>query len=424
MSLAVPARKPFVLRESVRSFLIVLVAATFALPVKLFNVGEVEIPLAILIVFLGPFLALTSTRRIAHVGLLAAAFGASVVSAGLWDVFFSHVGSFRPYFSLVFFFMPYLGYFTGYVLVRSPDDLRRFVSIASLVGVISALGIAFTLLATRSPVRIEGDIQGSLLGLPLYATHGVNSLAITEFILFALIWINLFFGKRPALPLLILKFSGMLVLAALVVLSLSRGALLSMVAFILLAMTGIALRRPVLALGLVIGFAAIGAAVTVTFGDALATVWQVRIAQSSAEDNDANALTSGRLTLVNAALSDVEDNPVLGTGFSGFQRSRATLDEEDALNSSPHNQYLTMMWKPGIVAGAFLFAFLARSVGSLARIRRRQATDATTSGLWFLTLATLGVACFTWDVLLVPNIGAFSFFLFGAAASIDQGDRV
>lgn len=425
MSLALEgSRKPFVLKDSVRLGATLVLAAAFALPIKLFEAGGVEIPPAILAVFLGPFLANASDRPVAHVRWLAFGFCASVLSAGLWDLLYTSAGSFRPYFSVVFFFMPYLAYFTGFVLVRRPEELRRFLSVASIVGALAAIGMGLTLVATRTPVRIEGDIQGSLLGLPLYATHGVNSLAITEFILFALIWIDLFFGRAQSGLLVVVKLIGLLTLAALVVLSLSRGALLSLVAFVLLALGSLAFRRPALALGIVLGLGALGGAIVSTYGDALTTLWQAKIAQTDVSETggDANSVTSGRLTLVNAALTDIENNPVLGTGFTGFQVTSASLGEDDAANSSPHDQYLTMVWKPGLVAGFALFGFLAKAAGDLARLRRRPTFDATPAGLWLLALSVLGVACFTWDVLLVPNIGAFMFFLFGAAASIEQGD--
>jgi O-antigen ligase len=217
-----------------------------------------------------------------------------------------------------------------------------------------------------------------------------------------------------------LKTLGLGSLGALVFLSLSRGAVLACAVFVVLSLAFLAARRPVVAGAILAVFIGAGLYIGAAYGDALSAAWGTRVDQTTASlsEGETNDLTSGRLTLAASAVADLADSPIFGVGFTGFHEGRSAFTETDALNSSPHNQYLTMLWKPGVLAGGALLAFLYQCMVHLDRLRRAERDKETYVGLWCMAIGVLGVASFTWDVLLVPNIGAIMLFLFGACAAI------
>ncbi len=425
MSLAVPQARPtFALRDSTRATLAAIAAISFALPIRMANFGDFEVPLAMIMVLMG-LPTLFSLPKIPGGRLILGAAALALLSLCVWDISPKSENSFRPYFSYIFFFIPFATYSLGYTLVRRRGEVLRFVSISSLVGAIAGIGTAITIFRLGVPVRIEGELQGSLLGLPLYATYGVNTLAITEFVLFAFIWTDLIFHKGHKPLLVLIKLAGLACLTGLILLSLSRGATLSLVVFLALTVGALLFRDPRKATMILVAGALGGMLVVTAFGDQVGLAWSVRFNQSAnaASEGDVNDLTSGRLTLVGSAVGDLLDSPIFGVGFTGFHYGRENFSELDAQNSSPHDQYLTMMWKPGIPAGALLIWFVIRSVGSIGRLRKPMASGGVFVGLWCLALSMLLIAALTWDVLLVPNLGALMMFLFGACASVGEREQ-
>lgn len=425
MSLAIPQSRPaFVLSDISRAILTVVAAICFALPLKMAGVGEFEIPLAMVMVVLG-LPALFTLPKIENGKVLLSAMGLAMLSLCVWDLSPQSENSFRPYFSYTFFFIPFVTYALGYSVIRKREEFRRFVSLCSFLGALAGIGMAITIWRLGIPVRMEGVIQGSLLGLPLYATYGVNTLAITEFVMFAFIWTDLVFSKSPKMVFVLVKLAGLACLTALILLSLSRGGTLSLAVFVVLTFGALLLRNPQKAVIILAAFVVGGMYIVARYGDVVTTAWSVRFSQSAtaADEGDVNDLTSGRLTLVNSAVGDVLDNPLFGVGFTGFHTGRENFSQLDAQNSSPHDQYLTMVWKPGVPAGLLLIWFVIRNVGALGRLRKKGEHAGIFSGLWCMTLAMLLIAALTWDVLLVPNLGAWMMFIFGAASSIEHRER-
>lgn len=417
------ARPAILLTDSVRLTLILVAACSFALPITIAHAGDVEIPLAVVLALFG-VPAILTLARVPGAGWLIASVAVAVVSVCAWDISPGSAHSVRPYLSFLFFYAPYLGYGAGYAIVRRPEDLTRFISVSALVASLSGIGIVATLYVLGLPVLLDfqdsRSLQGSLVGLPLYATYGVNSLAITEFVLFAFIWIDLLFVRKSSALVIALKLAGIAALGGLIFFSLSRGALLSCLLFLVLSLVVLALNRPRAAIGVGLAVVVVAAFVGSEYSDLINLSWRNRFNETtgSIARGDADVLTSGRLTLVNAALADLEDNPFLGVGFTGFHDGKSTFGDVEAQNSSPHNQYLTILWKPGLISGGLLLAFLWTCMSRLNQLRRCEATPGIFLGIWCLAVALLGVACLTWDVLLVTNIGAVTIFLFGACVSI------
>jgi O-antigen ligase len=124
--------------------------------------------------------------------------------------------------------------------------------------------------------------------------------------------------------------------------------------------------------------------------------------------------SNGRLSLAQEAVSDVVKDPLFGTGFYGFQLQSDFFD----VVSSPHNQYLTAVWKMGILPGIFYLMFLYRSFRNLYILKLRHKQSKLYAGLWILMSVYILVFCMVWDVLLVPLIGSFIMFLLGGIARI------
>ena len=120
------------------------------------------------------------------------------------------------------------------------------------------------------------------------------------------------------------------------------------------------------------------------------------------------------------ALKELALNPLIGVGFRGFSDATGELSKFGELAGlSPHNQYLTAIWKMGVVASIpyflMIMAMLGRAFYCLEKYRRH----------WFvaLTIGVILVFCNLWDVLIVPNVGALFFYILGVfAASGRSGD--
>jgi hypothetical protein len=258
------------------------------------------------------------------------------------------------------------------------------------------------------------------LGFPLYATFGVNSLATFEFCLAALILIDLFFvGGRPLLE-VVVKAAGFFVLVYLIVFTLSRGALGSLVFFYLAATVGLSLFKPKQGFLLLAIVSVTGLVGTTQFGDSISQAWSEKafLAGAVLGNGDIHDFSSGRDVLVLGALQDIEANPLTSSGFNGYRVSKDV--KGDDVHGSPHNQYLLMFWKAGLPTGICLLAFLLYGGGCMVRVAGplRQMNVYHGIGLIFLTYFLW--TFLSWDILLVPNIGALSFFLFGGMVGCDE----
>lgn len=401
--------------------------ACLGIPAVLTRLLDVEVPLSALACLASvPFYFLIPNIR--EKFFITAAFFLSVISVLFNAVFISRNVGAAPFLSLVYFFSPYLLFFSGYRLVRSDEDmsfaLRWFSVVFALVSFVVVSGI-FTAGGT---VRVEGELLGSLLGMKLYGTYGVNSLAVFFATMFAVMVIHVFYGERrldiAAVPYLL----GMAGLLFLLIGSLSREAILGCGLFVFLSI--LYLMRRDLVLGLLLGgiVAALGYVVLDRYGEAIGLIWSSKlgVGSSALGEGDLDAFSSGRITLYRYAVKDILRDPVFGNGFHGFflHISPGLHAEAITENNSPHNQFLTAVWKMGVVAGTFYLLFLYRCMKNLFLLHRSERNTAMYTGLWFLMLVYILVFCSFWDVLLVPLIGMFLMFLLGGVARIHSMERL
>lgn len=403
-------------------------AVCLSVPLVVGTVAGVEMPLAILAIVMAlPFYP--KVPGIAEKQALTMAVGLAL-SAGIWTVVADGRGSpLRLAFSAGYFFAPYLTFFAGYCLLRRHDDLVRVLGLMSWIFALVAALITASLVADGLPVRIErigrmgeyigpgSALAGSLLGLPLYATWGVISLAVFYATMLAVVCVRLRY-LPPRDPIAFLGLAGGLVcLLYLVAGALSRTVATGVTVFVVIFLSDILrgrqARRWILGAMIPLGLGLV--VVALLFGQrVLASDWSALARRNVASLQAArlDAFTSGRLVLVAAAVQDLADRPFTGSGFGGFREGI------DKYNSSPHNQYLTAAWKMGLPAAIFYFLFLYRCVANLYRLKQAEDERSIYHGLWALVMAYGLGFCLTWDVFLVPITGAFLMFLFGGFARL------
>lgn len=402
------------------------IVACLGIPAVLTQLLGIEVPLSVLACLASvPFYFLIPNIR--EKFYITAAFVLSVISVLFNAVFISGKVETTPFFSLVYFFSPYLLFFSGYRLVKSDEDMSFALRWFSVIFVLVSFTVVSGILAAGGTVRIEGELLGSLLGMKLYGTYGVNSLAVFFATMFAVLVIHVFYGGHYRNIGVLPSLLGMAGLLFLLVGSLSREAILGCGLFVLLSVLHLTKRNRFL--GLLLGgmIVALGYVVAARYGEAIGLIWSSKlgVGSSALGEGDLDAFSSGRITLYRYAVRDILMNPVFGNGFHGFflHNVPGLHDEAIAGNNSPHNQFLTAVWKMGLLAGTFYLLFLYKCMKNLFLLQRSERKTGIYTGLWLLMLVYILVFCAFWDVLLVPLIGMFLMFLLGGIARICSTER-
>lgn len=132
----------------------------------------------------------------------------------------------------------------------------------------------------------------------------------------------------------------------------------------------------------------------------------------------ADTLSSGRLTLIQAGWREFWSKPFTASGFAGFKRALNSENNFTGENSSTHLYYLTILWKGGLVFAIPFFIFLTLTAwSSIAGTTRAKLARPSYWYTWTLVLIALGPMCFAWDILMVPSAGAVAFLFLGLLAS-------
>lgn len=387
-----------------------------AIPVTITQYNELDIPIAIIAFFVSIpfyFMAPNNNEKIC----LTVAIVLSFLSILYVATFIRHQLTMNPFLSLSYFFMPYFLYFLGYCLVKSEKDVKLILSLFSCIFLIVACLITISIIKSGGDVRGEGELLGSLLGLKLYGTYGVNTLAIFYATMLAIILIYLFFCDNVKLLKIVIFTPGIICLLYLLFGSASREAILGSLAFLLLFIVKLFRINKAYSILLCITiFFTIFITVTM-YGDKLMIIWSFKMLMShdAITAGDIDVLSSGRLSLVTVAISDISKNLVFGNGFHGFGLY-GYVGDVVGVNNSPHNQYLTAIWKMGILPSIFYFCFLYNCLKKLYFLQRRHNKTNIYLGIWTLVIVYLLVFCFIWDVFLVPSLGMIIMFLLGAVA--------
>ncbi|WP_309082879.1 O-antigen ligase family protein [Chelativorans sp.] len=306
----------------------------------------------------------------------------------------------------------------------------RWLGIFSVVFLVTA---TLPLLVTGEPVRgvypfgTPGRDPGTsymnvhILGLPVFASYGVNSIA-PLFCMQAALLCGAIFSCSNSLRIL---FSVGLACAIFLVIGSESRA--SQGALILLALFfgGYCFWRrqgPWLAYTLIASAVVLaGAAVSIRVDEVtrmahlvqgsayLMKSKQTHNERTAEPAHDLSALTTGRTDLWTVAAREFAASPLIGNGFSGFGRFEP-IGKHLGANTTPHLYYLNILWKGGLLF-AVPFAYFIFLAFKAAWEHRRAYPE------WAFSAAAV-VAMFavalTWDILMIPGAGVLTWFLLGS----------
>lgn len=386
-----------------------------ATPVALFIYGDTGVVLADAVSVLGFFIFLRYLLKPEAV-LLGASIAISFVLC-ITHILLEEGDSIYPLGSLVFFFKPCFAYFSAFYFLRSRKEISSFFYHFNAFSSLCLISIIFTIAyQNKGLVRAESYLNGSIFGLNIFGSYGVNSLAIFFSICSYLAAYPLTVAKgRIARLAFILIATGFGYLA---LMSLSRTAALGAIMMWSTLAFLYANRSPLTAALFFFLLLAGSTFIISVLGTSDMLAAKVLQIQQGLATGDFDALSSGRLSLYYAATLDILNNPVSGSAFHGFTSGAEALTKFDELSGlSPHNQYITTVWKMGPIAAFFYFMML------VVMVRKSLKKSSSSERRWLigLLIGTFVIFCSTWDVLIVPNIGALVFFVLGLFGS---GEKV
>ena len=427
--------------------ILAVIAVPLLVPVILFSAARFEVSLTLL---LAPLAGLSLLRAPA---LLRNLFLGCVIAGGisivLSTVFLGDSLQPRYVLSLLLIMTPPLYFFLGSYLCARHVNFPRLVEALGLVSTMFVLALATKAIATGSQVRWYIGAAGytvlnvDFLGLPLYGSFGVLSLASllvlqlfvvgAAFIASTARWRQLLLligfagavflitgsnarGPQLALPFLFVILS----VAALFKRSgiQSRAAALLTVGVIAAVYSSARMIEPLRLVATARQLAGLPPAYSKS-DRAVETARQPattgRPGEADAEPIDYESLSTGRESLLQDSLREVSSSPIVGNGFASFGRIDRAIALRSARvgNRTTHVQYLTILWKGGVVFFipymGLLAAYWLRAIRGMQAARSPEGILVCAGLLFLFTILSL-----TWDILLVPSAGALGFFLLGA----------
>ena len=185
-----------------RRISLIIFVILLAIPVTITQYRELDIPIAIIAFFASiPFYFMAPNSSVKM--FLTVAIVLSFLSVLFVAIFIRHQLTLNPVYICHIFHADYFLYFVGYILVNSEKEVKLALSLFSFIFFIVACLITVSIIELGGDVRNDGELYsellGSLLGLKLYGTYGVNTLAIIYATMLAIILINLFFCDKVRL---------------------------------------------------------------------------------------------------------------------------------------------------------------------------------------------------------------------------------
>ena len=394
---------------------LIIIAAAVALytPVAMFTFGGTDLPLSDLVCVVGVILSLNyvglAFTRLLYLAIVLSIFAGLAIALSVKQDLDE-----RTVFSIIYFYKPYFSIFVAFALVRNKAESAEFfrASVAIIFIVIAAI-FTWILIFHSGLVRNDGDLNGAVFGLPLYGSAGVNSLAVYYLLLYFVVLYAKFIYPRLTRTQSVLRMLSLIMLSYMIMMSLSREAIVGFAA--LLGWYVYAVKQGVIQKVLITVVIVCGIGYALTF-DATQEMLASKTTQivEGIEEGDLDKISSGRLTLQSIALLQFSNNVAFGNGFHGFQLYDQTITGYDSIEGlSPHNQYVTTLWKMGAIAAlpyllalCCLWRMMGAGRGSIHFIFFRALLIVV-----FVILANL------WDVLIIPNFGALLFFIWGVMIS-------
>jgi O-antigen ligase len=136
---------------------------------------------------------------------------------------------------------------------------------------------------------------------------------------------------------------------------------------------------------------------------------------------DVNHIASGRFELYEVALNQFQRNPLFGNGFQGYALYPDLISFDiEPIGLSPHNQYLTTLWKGGIFFFLAYYAYLIFLLKESKVFSQERRSEKLLSAFYICTFVVIANV---WDVLMVANFGAVFFFLLGILEERNKIER-
>ncbi|UAW99465.1 O-antigen ligase family protein [Halopseudomonas nanhaiensis] len=411
-----------------------IVAAMMCIPIVLFQLLGYDINPAF---FLVPLIGLGFLNDFDRTG---AAYILSMV-AGVVSIFAAEAVSpdgetIRHLLSLVLIMFAPSFLFLGRFLAKSSGISRIFFWF-SMFSSIFLIVVAARVILLDQAVRIYigslgfAAMNAEFLGLPVFATFGVLSLAhliclqamilcgtliggVANRWLSAVMWLALlsasfliFGSESRSAQLLLIWIFGSVVLFAFRDRQNARKALFALLA--LVAAFGLTYVRGIEASRMLSSLDAIKGPASAQEGHLSGTAEADRVWQEKADQ-----FATGRIQLLVEGVSEAVASPLFGNGFSGYGRyTSEEISPGLAANTSTHVYFLTLVWKGGLIFFIPFIAMLFFNLSSAVRRTRMSEPSPERFFAWSAVLMAFGPMALVWDILIVPSAGAVAFFLFG-----------
>lgn len=404
------------------------VSVALLVPVVLFEYAGFQVNLTLTLAPMAPLCVFLAPPRLRNLFLACTAAGLAAV--GLAAVVF---GTFqiRYVLSLLLMMTPPVYYFLGWYLSARGVRWSVLVLMLAVVSAVFVSVVALQTIVTGTQVRAEaGVLNLTLLGWTIYGSYGV--LSFTGLLVLDLFVIAAGFLAAPGRARSWLMAIGFGATVFLVTGSNARGPQLAL-PYLAVVLGLIAwFRKPARArVGILLLVGVLSA-----IGSAARMVGNLRIVDTAKQLSDRSlpatpdvprqqidleSLSTGRESLLEDSFADIKKSPIFGNGFGSFGRIDRRVGERSVLsgNRTTHIQYLTALWKGGVLFFvpymAMIGAFWLRAIRAVGVPLR---ADVALVGAGVVFLFT--VLAFTWDILLVPSAGALAFFLLGAASEPER----
>jgi O-Antigen ligase len=441
--------------SSRHSAILLGIAIALMVPVILFTVTGFQVCLTLVVAPLAALALLRAPSLLRNLFLASVATGAISIGLALWvlgDQF-----RVRYVLSLLLIMTPPLYFFLGWYLCARVVAFERLLMILGAVSAAFVSALAIEAVVTGSQVRWYTGSYGAtvlnvdFLGLPIYGSYGVLSLVslilVQMFVIGAAFigaterWLRwgllfgfgaaafLLTGSNARSPQLVLPcLVGLLGLAALFGRPAIRGKAAVLLVVCLVATT-YSVVRMVEPLRIVTTAKELlhiregrpsDSTSSAKASSRSSSRRAILVPDTEAETEapiDFESLSTGRQSLLQDALAEVKLSPIFGNGFASFGRLDPSVGARSALsgNRTAHVQYLTILWKGGLLFFlpymALLIAFWLRAIRGLLGARREDVLLVSIGLIFLFTILSV-----SWDILLVPSAGALGFFLLGAVS--------
>lgn len=414
----------------------VLIAVLLTVPVYVGNIRHLPIIPQWFLSVLILFAFLRTIREPLNIAFMALAFAgfASIATANLveldarfdWHTFFANMSELILWnlFALSFIFLG--------KMAADQWGLKRVARLLAISSAVFLVVITVPLIISGAPVRALSMIDGTaslnvhFLGLPIYATYGVNSLVPLFCIQAAIICASIYGTPKP---IALLLAAGLACAVYLTVGSQNRASQLSLALLVVpicwILWHKLRWHRTVL-IGIALCVAFVMLVTRGTSEHRLVTSLQ-EVSQSITGGESGNlsphqevkkidTISTGRVTIWRFAFNEWLSHPIIGNGFSTFGRYGGDVPDDVKQNTTAHFYYLNELWKGGLI---FIIPLVALIGIALRSAWASRGLGFAVERAFFACAIAMAFTfqSFVWDFLTLPSGGSLAWFLLGMMAS-------